>query len=147
MTKTKTQGESEQQQQRVSEIVNGEVFGPPPPQPGRRRVYKLEEKRRLVEEARSSGVSSVARKYGVSASQLFRWRRLADEGALEAISADEPVVPESEVRHLKAQIHELQRLLGKKTLECEILKEAVELTRAPKKLLLRSRSPNEGGGR
>lgn len=142
MTKTKSHCESEQAQ----EIVEGEIFGPPPPQPGRRRLYKLEEKRRLVEEARSSSVSAVARKYGVSASQLFRWRRLADDGALEAIGADEPVVPESEAKQLRNQIRELQRLLGKKTLECEILKEAIELTRAPKKLLLRSRSQEPGGG-
>lgn len=131
------------------EVVHGEVFGPAPPQPGRRRRYSVEEKRRLVEEAKAPGnsVSLVARKYGVSASQLFRWRRLAEEGALEAMSADEAVVPESEVKQLRNQIRELQRLLGKKTLECEILKEAVELTRAPKKLLLRSRSHDPGDGR
>jgi transposase len=117
----------------------------PLPQPGRRRRYSLQEKRRFIEEARTSGVSSVARKYGVSASQLFRWRRLADEGALEAIGADELVVPESEVKQLRNQIRELQRLLGKKTLECEILKEAVELARS-KKLLLRPRSQEPGGG-
>jgi len=106
------------------EVVNGEVLGPAPAQPGRRRHYTLEEKRRLVEEARApgSGVSAVARKYGVSASQLFRWRRLAEEGALEAMGADEAVVPESEVKQLRNQIRELQRLLGKKTLENEILK-------------------------
>jgi transposase len=127
--------------------LTGEVFGPPPPQPGRRRYYSAEEKRRLVEETRAPGssVSAVARKYSVSASQLFRWRRLAEEGALEAVGADEPVVPESEARQLRQQIHELQRLLGKKTLECEILKEAIELTRS-KKLLLRSRSSEPGGG-
>jgi transposase len=55
-------------------------------------------------------------------------------------------VPESEAKQLRNQIRELQRLLGKKTLECEILKEAIELTRAPKKLLLRSRSQEPGGG-
>jgi hypothetical protein len=45
------------------EVVNGEVFGPAPPQPGRRRYYTVEEKRRFVEEARApgSGVSAVAR--------------------------------------------------------------------------------------
>jgi transposase len=130
------------------EIVNGDVFGPAPAQPGRRRHHTVEEKRRLVEESRvpGSSVSAVARKYGVSSSLLFRWRRLAEEGALEAMGADEAVVPESEVKQLRNQIRELQRLLGKKTLECEILKEAVELTRAPKKLLLRSRSHKPNGG-
>jgi transposase len=103
-------------------------------------------RRSAASSKRRDRVSAVARKYGVSASQLFRWRRLADDGALEAIGADEAVVPESEAKQLRNQIRELQRLLGKKTLECEILKEAIELTRAPKKLLLRSRSQEPGGG-
>jgi len=129
------------------EVVNGEVFGPAPSQPGRRRYYTVDEKRRFVEETRApgGGVSAVARKYGVAASQLFRWRRLAEAGALEAMGADEAVVPESEVRQLRNQIRELERQLGKKTMENEILKEAIELTR-PKKLLLRSRSHEPGGG-
>jgi transposase len=66
----------------------------------------------LIEEARSSGVSSVIRKYGVSASQLFRWRRLADEGALDAVSADEEVVPVSEMKQLQNQVRELQRFFS-----------------------------------
>ncbi len=55
-------------------------------------------------------------------------------------------MPESEVKQLRNQIRELQRQLGKKTMENEILKEAIELTRAPKKLLLRSRSQKPDGG-
>jgi len=39
---------------------------------------------------------------------------------------DEPVVPESEVKALKGRIRELERLLGRKTLENEILKEGIE---------------------
>jgi hypothetical protein len=55
-----------------------------------------------------------------------------DEGALESLEAEQRVVPESDVKHLQAEVRELQRLLGKKTMEVEILKEAVELAR-PKK--------------
>jgi transposase len=44
------------------------------------------------------------------------------------------VVPASELRAAHQQIGELQRLLGKKTLENEILREAVERVTAPKKL-------------
>ena len=128
---------------RESEPIQGEVFAPQPKRPGGRRFYSLEEKRRFVEEAQSIGVSAVARKYGVSASQVFRWRRLAEEGALEAIGANEAVVPESEAKQLRNQIRELQRLLGKKTLECEILKEAIEIGRS-KKLFLRSPSSKPG---
>jgi len=41
------------------------------------------------------------------------------------------------VRQLKAHIRELERLLGKKTMEVEILKEAVEIARE-KKLISRT---------
>jgi transposase len=55
-------------------------------------------------------------------------------GALTAAGAGEEVVPASELRAAHRQIRELQRLLGKKTLENEILREAVERVSAPKKL-------------
>ena len=58
------------------------------------------------------------------------------EGALVAVGADENVVPASEVKQLKAQIRELERLLGKKTMETEILRDAIRIARE-KKLLLR----------
>jgi transposase len=43
------------------------------------------------------------------------------------------VVAASEYRALQNQIRELQRLLGKKTLEAEILKEALEVAAGPRK--------------
>ncbi len=46
------------------------------------------------------------------------------------------MVAASEVRHLKARIKELERVLGKKTLENEILKDAFEIARE-KKLISR----------
>jgi transposase len=49
-------------------------------------------------------------------------------------------VPASEYRALQSQVRELQRLLGKKTLENEILREALDLAQL-KKRLLRSPSP------
>ena len=75
---------------------------------------------------------------------MFTWRRLYAEGALSAIGAGEEVVAASEYRSLQHQVRELQRLLGKKTLENEILREALDLVQ-PKKRLLRSPSPARGG--
>ena len=66
------------------------------------------------------------------------------QGALTAAGAGEEVVPASEHRAALQQIRELQRLLGKKTLENEILREAVERVTAPKKLPLRVSSWTEG---
>jgi len=102
----------------------------------RRRRFSPQEKRTMVEEAEQPGssVSAVARQYGVNPNQLFRWRRLMREGALCAVGAEEEVVPASEARELNARLRELERLLGKKTMEVEILKEAVALARGKKRL-------------
>ena len=118
-----------------------------PARPGRRRRYTAEEKRKIVEETAVPGhsVSSVSRRYGVSPSLLFRWRRLNDEGGMQGLGAEEAVVPESEAKQLRAQVRELQRLLGKKTMETEILREALELSRS-KKLFLRSSLLEPGDG-
>ena len=99
------------------------------PGPERRRRWSVAEKLAMVDETRETGatVSLVARRRGVSPNQLFTWRRLAEQGALAATQAEEEVVPASAFRAQQEQIRELQRLLGKKTLETEILKEALEV--------------------
>jgi len=110
----------------------------------RRRRWRAEEKRAMVEEAEQTGMSlsAVARKYGVNPNQLFRWRKLLNEGALCAVGAEESVVPLSEVKELQAKVRELERLLGRKTMEVEILKDAIRIARE-KKLLLRSPLPRK----
>ena len=89
-------------------------------------------------------VSLVARQHGIAPNQLFTWRGLYAEGALSAVGAGEEVVPASEYRALQHQVRELQRLLGKKTLENEVLRDALDLAQ-PKKRMLRSPSPVPGG--
>ena len=59
---------------------------------------------------------------------------------MAALSADEGVVSVSEVRHLECCVRELERLLGRKTMEDEILKEALERSRVKEPVLL-SASP------
>ncbi len=100
----------------------------------RRRRWTPEEKVRIVEETYLPGmsVSLVARRHGIGAGRLFTWRRLMAQGALTAAGAGEEVVPASEYRALQAQVNELQRLLGKKTMEAEILREAVSRAAGPK---------------
>jgi len=109
-----------------------------------RRRWTLVEKLRIVEESSRPGmsVSYVARKHGIAPNLLFRWRKLMSEGGKTAIEANDQVVGASEVRALKKRIRELERLLGKKTMEVEILKEAIEIARE-KKLISRTPLPFE----
>jgi transposase len=108
----------------------------------RRRRWSAEEKAAIVQETYAPGmsVSLIARRHGIAPNQLFTWRRLYASGALSAVGAGEEVVAASEYRSLQHQVRELQRLLGKKTLENEILREALDLVQ-PKKRLLRAPSP------
>jgi len=95
---------------------------------GKRKLYSLEEKLRLLDEADRPGesIGTVARKHGVSPSIMFKWRQLRESGALTSLKAGEELVPASEMRAARAKIRELQRLLGKKTEEIEILKDGLE---------------------
>lgn len=88
----------------------------------RRRKWSVSEKQSIVQESFLPGMnfSLIARKHGINPSQLFKWRKLMDEGGLEGIRSEEGVVPRSQVK-------ELERMLGRKTMENEILREAVKL--------------------
>src|SRR5262249_32289403 len=113
----------------------------------RRRRWTASEKVRIVEETFEPGmtVSLVARRHGVAPNQLFTWRRLVVEGALTAAGSGEQGVAASGYRALQSQVRELQRLLGKKTLEAEILKKALEhATGSKKQLRLPPSRPKDG---
>jgi transposase len=117
--------------------------------PERRRRWSTAEKLTIVQETYEADatVSLVARRYGIQPNQLFTWRKLAAQGAFTATDAQDDVVPASDYRALQNQVRELQRLLGKKTMESEILKEALDIASGPKKHLLRSLSLPKGGSR
>lgn len=100
----------------------------------RRRRWSVPEKMAMVRETYEPGmsVSLVARRHGVNPNQLFQWRKLEKAGALTAVGAGEQVVPAGELDAARRRIAELERLLGRKTMENEILKEAVEVARERK---------------
>ena len=107
---------------------------------GRRRLWSSSEKLRIVEETLDgqNSVSVVARRNGVAPNLLYRWRRLMLAGGSVAVSGDDDVTSNKEVRQMGERIRELERQLGRKTLEVEILKEALDKTRSKKQILLSS---------
>ena len=100
----------------------------------RRRRYSVDQKLAVLQEATQPGmtISYVARRHGIAPSLVFGWRRRMTEGGKEAIRADDAVVAKAEVRALQKRIQELERVLGKKTLENEILREAVKVAHEKK---------------
>jgi len=113
---------------------------PEVPKVERRRRWSAAEKMAMVRETFQTGmtVSLVARRHGVNPNQIFHWRKLVRLGELAAAYAGKTVNPAAELEAARRQIRALQRLLGKKTLEAEILKEAAEVAHRRKPL---ARSP------
>ena len=62
-----------------------------------------------------------------------------------AITGDDSVTSDKTVRELQSQIKELERQLGRKTMEVEILREAVEQSRSKKQTLRVLSLPRERG--
>ena len=112
----------------------------------RRRGWSTEEKLRIVEETLQPGesISAVARRNGVAPNLVYRWRRLMTEGGAVAVRADDSVTGNGEVRRLEERVRELERQVGCKTLEVEILKEALTRSGAKKPRLL-AMSPLKDG--
>lgn len=112
---------------------------------GRRRRWTAAEKLRIVEETldERASISVVARRNGVAPNLLYRWRRLMLEGGSVAVSEDDEVTSNRIVRQMEDRIRELERQLGRKTLEAEILREALDKSRSKKPTWL-ARSPLKG---
>jgi transposase len=113
---------------------------------GRRRRWSAAEKLRIVEETLYDGesISAVARRNGVAPNLLYRWRKLMLEGGRIAVAEDDSVTGNRTVREMENRIRELERQLGRKTMEVEILKEALDKSRAKKPTLL-AQSLKPGG--
>ena len=70
-------------------------------------------------------LSELSREIDVSPSVVRRWKHLVDRGSQTAVAANEEVVPPASLlRDAQQRIKELERALGRKTLEVEILQAA-----------------------
>ena len=61
-----------------------------------------------------------------------------------AVGRNEPAVGASEVRKLEDRVRDLERLLGRKTMEVEILKEALAKSGAKEQTWLPPSPPKDG---
>ena len=83
------------------------------------RKFTPEFKRSIVEQllSETAGPAELCRRYNLSSGQLYTWKKQYANGKLDS----EP----SREAELAARVRELERLLGKVTLENEFLKKAV----------------------
>lgn len=84
------------------------------------RRFTQDFKRSIVEQllSETGGPAELCRRHTISSGQLYTWKRQYADGKLNA----EP----SREAELAARVKELERLLGKVTLENEFLKKAVQ---------------------
>ena len=84
--------------------------------------FKQEQIARVVRQELT--LSELARELAVSPSVVQRWQHLSTKGSSAAVASNQEVVPVSELRAAQQRIRDLERALGKKTIEVEILQAA-----------------------
>jgi transposase len=82
-----------------------------------------EEKWQIVQEGlKSANVSETCRRHGIAPNLFYRWKDEAEQGAKAALGGRSAAAAETEKDH---RIRQLERTLGRKSLEIEILKNVV----------------------
>jgi len=82
-----------------------------------------EEKWQIIQEGIKSGnVSETCRRHGIAPNLFYRWKDEAEAGAKAALGGRSAAAAETEKDH---RIRQLERTLGRKSLEIEILKNVV----------------------
>ena len=96
-----------------------------------RRVFTTEFERATVQRILTGErtLAELSRELDISPSVIRNWKRFAEAGATTAVPASEDVVPASQLREAYARIRDLERALGRKTMEVEILRAAQEVVK------------------
>ena len=91
-----------------------------------RRLYTAEFKRSQIDRILKGEITAaeLSRELGVARSLIQRWKHLATKGAEAAVGSNGEVVPVGELRAALTRIRELERLVGKQTMELEVLRVA-----------------------
>jgi transposase len=109
-----------------------------------RKWLSAQQKLAIVNESfeTTETVAIIARKHNVGVSSLIKWRKQVMNGGFMSIkNNDEKLVPASELKKQEKRIRELERMLGKKTMQIALLQDAIELAREKKFI---SRQPLPG---
>ncbi len=95
-----------------------------PVQRGGRKRWTVEQKLAVLREWKEGiPAQEVCRRHGLQGSQLYRWKRALERG----LGDSGELIPKSQVATLQRKVEELERALGRKSLEVDILKKVFEL--------------------
>jgi transposase len=100
---------------------------------GQQRRFTAEEKRTILAEAEQPGVTvtAVCRKHRIAATQFYRWRAVAEQGAQAALRSEgrgrgKGGKEEAEAARLQAEIDRLRAVVSEITAENLELKKGFE---------------------
>jgi len=93
-----------------------------------RRLFTAEFNRQQIDRLLKGEVTAaeLSREPGIGRPLIQKWKYLATKGAEAAVGSNGEVVPVGELRAAQARIKELERLVGRQTMELEILRVARE---------------------
>src|SRR5215831_13341367 len=96
-----------------------------------RRIFTVEFKRGVVQQLLKGEktLAEISRELDVQPNVVRQWKRRFEAGAHTAVAANEDVVPASALREAHQRIRELERLVGKKQMEIEILQAVQEVVK------------------
>jgi transposase len=93
-----------------------------------RRWFNREHKEQIVKEVEGgANRGEVCRKYGITEQQFLKWRHALHTGSRNGLGSDSMVISRMQLQTLQKKVDELERALGRKSLEADILKKAFEI--------------------
>lgn len=93
-----------------------------------KRKWTVDQRIMILNEHRSGvPAGEICRKYNIHAQLLYKWKRQAASGGRELLRHNGEIVPRPQYLAAMKKIEELERALGRKTLELDILKKSFEL--------------------
>lgn len=96
-----------------------------PGNPGPRRTFTTEQKLAILQQwHEGTPVTHICRQHALNSKVFYRWKKQLDKGLSDRPSE---MVPKAKAAQLERRVEELERALGRKTLEVDILKKAFEL--------------------
>lgn len=93
-----------------------------------RRIYAQEFKSKILKELDSGKTHhEIANKYNIPVRYLYDWKHAFLKRSTEPTDTSPSAVPRIEYNKMLDKIKKLERALGQKTLDCQILQEAVDI--------------------
>jgi transposase len=93
-----------------------------------KRKWTKEQKVNILNEIKSgANMNEVCRKYNIALAMIYRWKKRYESDGKEGLNYEGEVVPKGQYLSALKKIDELERALGRKTLENDIIKKNLEL--------------------